>query len=135
MLFWDVAQGKQLTGGATALRDEKWNTWTASLGWPVQGIWPEFSKGTDINSVDRSHSTFSGTDKPPDCYYLLATADDFSKVNIFRYPCIRKGAKCVTGNGHSSHVTKVRWSNDDEYIFSTGGEDNCVFQWKVSKKK
>jgi hypothetical protein len=35
LLFWDVTQGKQLTGGATGLKDEKWHTWTTTLGWPV----------------------------------------------------------------------------------------------------
>ena len=73
-----------LPNGATALRDEKWYSWTATLGWPVQGIWPEFSDGTDIDSVDRSHTTMSGTDKPPDNYYLLASGDDLSMVKIFR---------------------------------------------------
>jgi hypothetical protein len=28
LLFWDVNTGKQLPGGATALRDEIWATWT-----------------------------------------------------------------------------------------------------------
>jgi len=35
LLFWDVHSGKQLPGGASALRDEKWHTWTVTLGWPV----------------------------------------------------------------------------------------------------
>jgi len=35
------------------------------------------------------------------------------------------------GKGHSSHVTNVKWSCQDKFLFSTGGEDNCVFQWTV----
>lgn len=66
-------------------RDEKWFTWTASLGWPVQGIWPELNDGSDINTVDRSHKTISGTDKPPDNYYLIATGDDYGQVKIYRF--------------------------------------------------
>ena len=44
-----------MTKGATDLRDETWGSWTCVLGWPVQGIWPKESKGTDINYVDRSN--------------------------------------------------------------------------------
>lgn len=35
LLFWDINSGKQLPGGATAFKDEKWATWTVPLGWPV----------------------------------------------------------------------------------------------------
>jgi microtubule-associated protein-like 6 len=66
------------------LRDEKWLTWTATLGWPVQGIWREVHDGVDINTVDRSHQTQSKTDKPPDNYYLLASGDDKGSVRIYR---------------------------------------------------
>jgi len=135
LLFWDVMTGKQLTNGPTQFRDEHWQTWTSTLGWPVQGIWPECSDGSDINSCDRSHLTYSGHDNPPDCYYLLATGDDFSKIKIYRYPCIKRGSEFVLGSGHSSHITNVRFSNDDSYLFTTGGEDCCVFLWKVNKIK
>lgn len=87
--------------------------------------------GSDINSCDRSPSS-----------RLLATADDFGKVKVFRYPCIQEGSQANTYIGHSSHVTSVRWINQfssrdkkaptDDYLISTGGEDKCVFQWRNS---
>ena len=33
VLFWDVAQGKQITN-AYSLRNTQWATWTCALGWP-----------------------------------------------------------------------------------------------------
>ena len=33
---------------------------------------------------------------------------------------------------HSSHVTKVRFSKDNTYLFSTGGNDTTVMQWKIN---
>jgi len=42
-------------------------------------------------------------------------------------------SKAVEGKGHSSHVTMVKWSKDDSFLYSTGGNDNCVFQWSVKK--
>jgi hypothetical protein len=44
------------------------------LGWPVIGIWSGTMDGTDVNAVHRSRSG-----------RLLATSDDFGKVNVFRY--------------------------------------------------
>jgi len=35
--------------------------------------------------------------------------------------------------GHSSHVTCVRFSHDDSYVISTGGNDMAVFQWRYRK--
>lgn len=129
LLFWEAATGMQLTAGATMLKDEPWYTWSCVIGWPVQGIYPPSSDGTDINSTDRTVKKFGNNE-----YELLATADDFSMVKIYRYPCTDKGAQVIIGRGHSSHVTKVRFSVDNSYLISTGGDDQCVFQWKVLSK-
>lgn len=71
-----------MAGGVTVTRNEKWATWTCTLGWPVQGIWPKSGDSTDINAVSRSN------EKTPDGYYLLAKGDDNSKVSLLRYPSL-----------------------------------------------
>jgi WD40 repeat protein len=129
LLFGEAATGKQKTS-ATELRDynaptsrdseEYWSTWTCTLGWPVQGIWTEGADGSDINAVDRSL-----------IYNLVVTADDFGLVKLFRYPCVDDGAKCNTYQGHSSHVTNVRWTKG-EHLMSVGGNDKCLFVWKLT---
>jgi WD40 repeat protein len=110
------------------LSEETWSTWTLTLGWPVMGIWKGDMDGSDINAVDRSPT-----------HKVIATADDFGKVCLYRYPCVNSKAQCETFTGHSSHVTCVRWAAAsprnkqtirDSYLISTGGEDKCVFQWK-----
>ena len=78
LLFWDVHSGKQLPGGASALRDEKWHTWTVTLGWPVQGIWPECADGTDINSVDCNNDRT-----------LVVAGDDFGTICVYRFPVLQ----------------------------------------------
>ena len=127
MLYYNAETGEQNKGGASSLRDEFWSSWTLPLGWPVQGIWPPCADGSDINSADRT------TQPHPDGYHLLATGDDFSLVKIFRYPSAEDNAEYVTGRGHSSHVTAVKFSKDDQYLYSAGGNDTCVFQWKITK--
>jgi WD40 repeat protein len=62
---------------------------------------------------------------------LLATADDSGFVNLYRYPSTIEKSNSVKGKGHSSHVTKVRFSPKDNYIISTGGNDTAVMQWKI----
>lgn len=116
-MFSDTSSGKQVTS-ASELKDVKWATWTCTLGWPVQGIWPPCADGTDINAVDRSHSG-----------HLLATSDDFGKIKLFRYPCL-PNAKSNVYSGHSSHVMNVRWTLGDQYLLTAGGNDKCIFQWK-----
>jgi WD40 repeat protein len=95
------------------------------------GIWSGNMDGTDVNSVDRS----------PNGKYL-ATADDFGKVNLFHFPALNsKGSPHGSFVGHSSHVTCVRWarsecnssSNAKDYLLSIGGEDKCVFLWKLEE--
>ncbi len=127
LLFWDINSGKQLTSGASALRDEKWATWSCVLGWPVQGVFKPEWDGSDVNMVDRSNHEIDGE------YKLLAASDDFGKISIYRYPCVNKGAKGKILKGHSSHVTNVKFNHQDTYIYSTGGEDQCVMQWKLSQ--
>ena len=35
ILFWDTTSGVQNPSGASALRDEEWHTWTATIGFQV----------------------------------------------------------------------------------------------------
>jgi microtubule-associated protein-like 6 len=76
--------------------------------------------------VDRSYSFH------PDGYQLIASGDDDGKVKLFRYPSSDEGSQGLMGKGHSSHVTNVKFAYpNDQFLFSTGGNDTCVFRWKV----
>ena len=89
----------------------------------LQGIWPPGADGSDINAVDRSPL---GS--------VLATADDFGMVKLFRYPCATEKAKNIEFSGHSSHVTNVRFNCSGEELLSVGGNDKCLFVWRVVNK-
>lgn len=34
--------------------------------------------------------------------------------------------------GHSSHVTKVRFSKNEQFLLSVGGNDRTIILWKVT---
>ena len=85
------------------------------MGWPVQGVYPPCSDGLDVNSLERSHDG-----------QFIVTGDDFSFVKLFWYPNF-KGSSYLKFIGHSSHVTNVRFSSDDNYVISIGGNDKSIF--------
>jgi hypothetical protein len=69
-IYFDV---KKRCKSQACQRDQRWATWTSMLGFPVMGIWPPGSDGSDINAVSRS----------PDGQLLL-TCDDLGKVCLYR---------------------------------------------------
>lgn len=89
----------------------------------TQGIWLPGLDGSEyaINAVARSHSYSSVP--------VLATADEYGRVKLFNYPCFTPGAPDKCYRGHSNHVTNIKFSYDDSYCITTGGNDKCVFVW------
>jgi WD40 repeat protein len=118
LLFFTVADGEQDKSGASNTKDTAWVSQSCKFGWHVTNVFPKGTDGTHINHMATS------TDKK-----FLATADDWGLVCVYNYPC-RSGAKPVSFRAHSEHVTKVRWSQDDQYLFSAGGYDQTVLVWK-----
>ncbi|XP_074860895.1 echinoderm microtubule-associated protein-like 3 isoform X1 [Carettochelys insculpta] len=120
ILYWDVTGGCKLLRNRFESRDREWASYTCVLGFHVFGVWPDGSDGTDINSLCRSHKE-----------RVVAVADDFCKVHLFQYPCARAKAPSHMYGGHGSHVTNVRFTNDDSHLVSLGGKDTSIFQWRV----
>jgi WD40 repeat protein len=60
---------------------------------------------------------------------LLATGTDSSEIKLFNYPCIDPATKFDVYYGHCSHVTKAKFSADDDFLISTGGADMTVLVW------
>jgi len=118
MLFWKGPEFVQDKSGPGNTKDTKWATQNAKIGWSVQGIYPP--------GVDKFHVNCASKSKDGK---LIATGDDWGFVNIYNFPCGR-GAKCVSLRGHAEHVPRVAFSKDGTYLFSVGGKDKAVIQWK-----
>jgi WD40 repeat protein len=123
LLFWNTKNGKQITS-ATEMRDAQWAGYSCTLGWSVQGIWSKDGvDGTDINAVDCSNDS-----------KLLVSGDDKKLVKLFKYPCPKENSKFKSFKGHSEHVTNVKFSVDNKYVFSIGGLDKAVLQFEVKRE-
>ena len=131
ILYSNVQARSHDTKGRTSCRDTDWATWTCTIGWDVKGIFRSEMDGSDINSVFRSNKVYG---KASEQAKILATADDESEIKVYRYPCITKNSGYVGGRGHAEHVTNVKFSAGDAYLYSTGGEDQCIMQWRITRK-
>ena len=115
------ARAKTQSVSASSVRDVRWATDTCTFGWSVQGIWPKFSDGTDVNATHARGD-------------LVLTADDAGEIKAFNSPCVKEHAESVVGRGHSSHVTNVRWIGDGAAI-TTGGNDRSILVWRVARQQ
>ena len=111
-----------LTGrvSASATRNTKWATWSGKFGFCVQEIHqdPDYS---NVNCVSVNPTRT-----------LVATGGDDQKVRLFTYPVTIPKQQNKDFTGHSSHVTKVRFSADEQHLLSVGGNDRTVILWKVT---
>jgi microtubule-associated protein-like 6 len=129
LIFFDLTAMKPVPRPRD-LKDVEWASFTSILGWDVQGIWPKYSDGADVNAVTRSHSA-----------KYLATAGVHGFVQLFNFPCVGGGLdregrlnrrpESHSAAGHSDNVTDVAWTGGDQRVISSGGADLSIFQWKV----
>jgi len=53
---------------------------------------------------------------------LIASGDDWGLVRTYRNPLL-EGHESKMYRGHSEHVTRVMFSDDSNFLFSIGGQD------------
>jgi WD40 repeat protein len=61
---------------------------------------------------------------------VVAVADDFGRVRIYRFPNAQTEAESLELLGHSSHVTGVTFLPGQRLV-STGGIEGSILQWKA----
>ena len=62
---------------------------------------------------------------------MIATGDNFSLIKLFRCPSVVENSKYKAYGGHSGFVRKVRFTQNDQYLISIGGNDKSVFIWET----
>lgn len=120
LLFHTVPECDQDPSGASNTKATVWASGHAKFGWLVDGIFPKETSGDHINGVDMNADQT-----------LIATGDDFGLVRVFRSPA-RHRVKPRSFRAHSEHVVRVKFGRDNlsNYLFSVGGYDQTLMQWK-----
>ncbi|MGL4948732.1 MAG: WD40 repeat domain-containing protein, partial [Mycoplasma sp.] len=118
--YISIAAKSVIKSSSCVWEPDLWQTWTCLFGFPVQGIWPPASTGYIVN-----YTCLSNNKK------VVATGDDFSLIKLFKSPSLVEHAQYKAYGGHSSHIPKVRFTPNDKYLISVGGNDKSVFIWET----
>eukprot|EP01041_Mallomonas_annulata_P001147 gene1147-2216_t len=119
LMFWDAHRGDMQT--AKLMREILWNSHTCVFSYVSQGIWGPYPDGVECNAVAASHARD-----------LLVSVDNYGRLRSFTFPCIREDSNYITMKGHGANVLNCRFSCEDSYLYTTGGSDGCVLQWRIT---
>ena len=105
------------------VRDARWRTHSATVGFPVMGIWePGRAAGTRVvGALDRS----------PDARFVVA-GDDAGDLRVLNYPCVARAAPSVEArSAHGARVGAVAFSGDGAWVASVGTADKTLVVWRA----
>lgn len=118
-----IAYSEAITGAPlnspVSLRDEKWSSYTATVGWPVQGLWMIQSDETEPTAAKRSHNNS-----------LTAMGDNAGRLVVAHNPCPLR-PRFLSSTGHAGPISAIGWSAGDGRVFTLGAKDHVILQWKV----
>jgi WD40 repeat protein len=64
----------------------------------------------------------------------MVTGDDFGLVNVYNYPVEHATDASRSFSAHSEHVVRVEFSRDGKRLFSLGGQDKTLVQWRIKQQ-
>ena len=120
------------------MRDVRWSTNTCPFSWATQGpnfrlvlvficgvdfagVFDQSQDGTEVLCVDALRDRA-----------LVAAGDDYGRLSLMRWPALEATNERYTAtSGHAGHVRAVRFSADGKFLFSVGGPDRTLLQWRV----
>lgn len=118
-LYFNIAEKSHDSAGLSNTKDTQWATTTVKLGWSVNGVHPSGEDGTHVNQVMAS----------PD-QSLLVSCDDWGLVNVWNFPVVDNTHTSNSYTGHSEHVVRAAFTPDSQTMFTIGGQDKALIQWK-----
>lgn len=118
LLFWSADNG-ELQAPKT-IKTVQWETQSCPNAYHTQGIWSSFVDRAEFNMTCKSNAQD-----------ILAAVDTYGRVRVTNYPCLDKDPCFYQCYGHAKDVRNVQIACDDSRLFTTGGTDGSVFQWKI----
>ena len=123
LCYHDVTTGNVI-GSPSTVKDMNWATWTLPIGFPVKNLQLWFPEPDDCTALQQSNSGD-----------LIAIGDRYGFLRIMSFPVIEEEMGYRKSRGHCAPLRNLKWSNDDEFLISTGAGDGCVIMWKHFKDK
>jgi len=121
--FYDAQSMERVEGAASEeVSKADWETWTATLGMPVKGVYPRDGTRVEcMNSVCRSKDET-----------LIVVGDDSGEMKLARYPSVNVGAATKSYRAHSCKrgVSRAVFTKNDDHVVSIGATDRSVCVWK-----
>jgi len=124
-LLWDLNTFKPIH---EIPADTIWDRWNCIFGWPVQGLFHDAETPDDVNCCEVSGGNELDDEKGTK---VVVSGDDKGHVTLYKYPITEEKPKFDSYLAHSAHVTNTKFSEDTQFLFSVGGGDLAVFQWRV----
>lgn len=119
LMFFNASNGEQIRHASEA-RDLEWHSWSLPMGYATVGCWPSAALRVELGSVDANRDRT-----------LLVTGDTSGRVRLYRFPAFEKSVVPRTRVAHAGSVRRVKFSADGRHVFSVGGADCAVLQWRV----
>lgn len=117
VLYFDVEGKKFDPHGSETAKDKVWATNSVKYGEDRAGVQPSGEDRTHINDVNSRDG-------------VLLSGDDFGLVNVFKWPSpALKESRSFAA--HSEHVVRVAFGKN--FVFSIGGQDKALVQWRLEQ--
>ncbi|KAH9157942.1 hypothetical protein AeRB84_000261 [Aphanomyces euteiches] len=115
ILYLNTLDGAWISS-PSLLRDVEWASYTCVLSWASQGI----------HSNDYIHAMGVAPVKK-----ALVCGTDTGLLHCHSFPCLSKNMIYKTMHGHGGPVHGVAFNCDETMLFTIGGTDRSLFQWKI----
>ena len=123
---WDLTSNKPVevpVDSSISIHRRKTPYWSDSIG--------VHSDSTELSNKVTALVVSSKLSNP-----LMVTGERGGAVKLFDYPSRTPAAPHYLYSGHTSGgVSSVLFTKDDKRVVSLGGDDRCLFVWKVNVKK
>ena len=118
--FSEVASGIEVQS-PIVFRDEKWATWSSSVGWAVKGFWHRY--GCDREAILTAGRSWNKL--------LLAAGTNGGRIVVAQNPFPSSNGGSIQSLGHAGPISAVSWIAGDGGVVSIGKNDHAIFQWKI----
>eukprot|EP00596_Hydrurales_sp_CCMP1899_P002038 CAMPEP_0119041114 /NCGR_PEP_ID=MMETSP1177-20130426/11280_1 /TAXON_ID=2985 /ORGANISM="Ochromonas sp, Strain CCMP1899" /LENGTH=484 /DNA_ID=CAMNT_0007006885 /DNA_START=700 /DNA_END=2151 /DNA_ORIENTATION=- len=119
IMFWDSSSGEPQI--PKMVKELKWSTNTCIYSYATQGFYGPYDDKVELMSACRSN----GRD-------LIAMADNCGRLRIGNAPCVKDDPTYFNLTGHAAIVKSCEFACDDSHLYSIGGSDGTILQWRVS---